>query len=496
VSLFAVGPAGSSPTPAAPVAPSFLAAGPFLAGSFDETVAVRPAVDSDPDTQAVVRRRRGRVWTYRWPIAVGLAGLAVAAAVTVVALRPGDGAPPAGPAAEPATPPVALLWKVPTGSGGTEPPAVSADRIVLSSADGKLLGYRRDNGSLAWSVPVGAGARVAAGIPGRRAYAVTTGGAVLAVDTGTGATVWRRTTGTTFDSRPVVGAGRVYAGGRDGVLYAYLLSGSHTRWRVWADDRFSMSPALVGTVAVAFAADGRLYGTDRDGTPMWKPSVGPAGAGPVAAAGAACLPLRDGSVRCVDAGNGSLLPLIRADGAAVTSIAGGGGLLFAAGSDGSVSAWEPMSGQQRWVYRPPAGSAAAGRLLVRTGEIDVAYPDGRLAGLDVRTGTPRWHYTIPEALSADPSGDDGGLFLLGGSGTLYALRPPGIAAGLGSSPTATPQPTDRPPVGGDDPPAHHRADPSLSESPSSEPSSDPPSSEPPDSDPPKSDPPSEGADPG
>lgn len=474
------------------MAPSFLSAGPFLAGGFDQTAAVRPAVDTDPATRIVVRRRRGRVWIYRWPIAVGLAGLVVAAAVTVIALRPGNGASPSSPPPAPTTPPVALLWKTPTGSGVTEPPAVSGDRVVLSSSDGRLRGYRRDDGTLAWSVPVGAGARVAAAIPGRRAYAVTTDGHLLAVDAGTGETAWRRTTGTKFDSRPVVGAGRVYAGGRDGVLYAYALSGSHARWRVWADERFSMSPTLVGSVAVAFAADGRLYGTDRNGTPIWKPAVGPAAAGPVAAAGAACLPLEDGSVRCVRADNGAMLPVIRPDGITLKSVAGGAGLVFAAGSDGTLGAWEPLSGGRRWQVDPTDGSAGPGRLLARTGEIDVAYPDGHLVGLDASTGAVRWQYRIPEPLSAAPAGDDGGLFVLGASGTLYALRPPGNAAALGSSPTVSPPPTTRPAGGA--PPVHHRPDPSISASLPSDPASDPPSSSPPASDPP-SDPPSDGAHP-
>jgi outer membrane protein assembly factor BamB/actin-like ATPase involved in cell morphogenesis len=486
-------PAPVSPSPgtgSTPVAPSFLAAGPFLGGGFDETVAVRPPLDADPATRGVVRKRRGPIWTYRWPIAVGLAGLVVAAAVTVVALRPGDRSERSSPPGAPTTPPVALLWKTATGPGVSEPPAVSGDRVVLSSSDGTLRGYNRDDGKLAWSVAVGAGARVAAAIPGRRAYAVTTDGHLLAVDVGTGETVWRRTTGTTFDARPVVGEGRVYAGGRDGVLYAYALSGSHARWRVWADQRFRMSPTLVGSVAVAFAADGRLYGTDRDGTPIWKPTVGPATAAPVAAAGAACLPLEDGSVRCVRADNGAMLPLIRTDGITLKSVAGDGALVFAAGSDGSVGAWEPFSGGQRWAVLPAAGPA---RLLARAGEVDVAYPDGHLVGLDARTGAVRWRHRIPEPLSAAPAGDAGGLFVLGASGTLYALRPPGIAAGLGSSPSVAPPPTTRPPAGGA-PPVHHSADPSISASSPSGPPSDPASSGPPASDPPKSDPPSPDAD--
>lgn len=467
-----------SPAPPPPVAPT----SPMPA-------AVRPAVDVDVPTRLVTRRPRRRVWTYRWPIAVGLAGVLVAAAVTVVAVRPRDAARPAPTG--PTTAPVALLWKMPTGVGSTEPPAVSGDRIVLGTADGQVRGYRRDDGLLSWSADVGSGARVATGIPGARAYVSTAGGRLVAIDTDTGEIAWQRSTSTRFDARPMVGAGRVYAGGRDGVLYAYELGGSHTRWRVWADDRISLTPVLVGTVAVLAADDGRLYGTDRYGTPMWKPSVGMPAASPVAVDGTACLPLRNGSVRCARAADGSLLPSIAPAGVMLTTVAGGAGLVFAAGADGSVGAWDPVSGQQRWTYRPPSATGGAGHLLVRTGEIDVAYPDGHLTGLDVRTGAERWQYATGDRLDTAPSGDDHGIFVLGASGVLYALRPPGVAAALGSAPAAGPSPTTRPAP----PPTHRR--PTLSE-PASEPGGSPsgPPSDSPSFEPPTSGPASFAAAPG
>ena len=126
---------------------------------------------------------------------------------------------------------------------------------------------------------------------------------------------------------------------------------------------------------------------------------------------------------------------------------------------------------------------------MRTGEIDVAYPDGRLVGLDAGTGAPRWQYATGDHLAAAPGGDDHGIFVLGASVTLYALRPPGAAVVLGSSPTVAPTPTyaTRPA------PTHRptttlpTVSASVPDEPPSELPSDPPSSVPPSSEPPPSD---------
>jgi outer membrane protein assembly factor BamB/actin-like ATPase involved in cell morphogenesis len=474
------------------VAPPFF---PVVAGAGSGPVSpagptnVRPAVDLDLPTQLVTRRRPGRLWTYRWPIVVGLAGVLVAVAVTIAAARSRGSAQPAPTATSSSTEPVALLWKTPTGSGSTDPPTVGRDRIVLGAADGRVRGYRRDDGLLSWSVAVGASTRIAAGVPGDRAYAATGDGRLVAIDTTTGEIAWHRTTSTRFDAPPAVGAGRVYAGGRDGVLYAYDLAGSHSRWRVWAADRISVTPVLIGSIAVMAAEDGRLYGTDHAGTLRWQPSVGPPAANPVAAAGAVCLPLRDGSVRCARAVDGSLLPRIAAAGMRLTALAGGAELLYGAAADGSIGAWDPVSGGSRWNYRPPWAAGGAGHLLMRTGELDVAYPDGRLVGLDARTGAERWQYATGERLGAAPGGDDGGIFVLGVSGMLYALRPPGVTTALGSSPTVEPPAYTRPVV----PPVHHRTTPPSASVSGPDETSSGPTSGPPSSEPPTSGPPSEGA---
>ena len=72
----------------------------------------------------------------------------------------------------------------------------------------------------------------------------------------------------------------------------------------------------------------------------------------------------------------------------------------------------------------------------------MAFPDGRLVGLDAASGAVRWQNATGDSFANGPRGDDTGVFAVGESGTLYALRPPG---GTGALPAASTSPTPTPP---------------------------------------------------
>ena len=117
------------------------------------------------------------------------------------------------------------------------------------------------------------------------------------------------------------------------------------------------------------------------------------------------------------------------------------------GEDGSITAWDTTTGKLTWRYRVPAAKAGAGYPALRTAaaEVDVAFPDGRLVGLDAASGAVRWQNATGDSFANGPRGDDTGVFAVGESGTLYALRPPGgtgalPAASTSTSPTLTPPP--------------------------------------------------------
>ncbi|MEU4236343.1 Hsp70 family protein [Actinoplanes sp. NPDC026619] len=389
----------------------------------------------------------GRKRSVKWPIIGGFAAvLVIVAAVTAIAVWPKGGDAPAG-AGEPggggsaAVAGVPVVWKAATGVGAGEPPAVGAELVFVSGQDGTLRAYRRSDGGKAWELHLGDGLRASTRVVGGVVYAVTGDGGVYAVDGAKGTELWHRNTGNPVVARPFADAERVFVGGKDGVLYAYKYAEGHGRWRVWAAE-ISYPPTVIGDVVVVAGSDGRLFGASSGGAELWKAQVGVASGGPVPAGDAACVALEAGTARCVRVADGRVLAEIRAEGTTLTRIYASDGVVFGAGADGSVGAWDAVTGERRWLV---PGAGGAGFPLVRAGEVDVTFPDGRIAGLDAATGKTLWESRTGDHFSAAVRGDEAGLYAVGEGGVLYALRPPGSSTALPSptvtTATATPTPT-------------------------------------------------------
>ncbi|WP_433378216.1 Hsp70 family protein [Actinoplanes sp. CA-142083] len=389
---------------------------------------------------------RSRWRAYRWPIIGGFAAvLLTVTAVSAVAAWPwsddrregsaGSGGSTGTSAV--AQPGAQVLWRVNTGVPAVEPPAVGGQWILVSGQDGTLRAYRRTDGALSWEMELGPGARADARIVNGVAYAVTGAGRIIAVDATYGSELWHRDTGHDVAARPAVDEERVYAGDGDGVLYAYEIGEKHRRWRAWSEGKIGTSPVVSDGIVVVASGDGKLNGVSDQGAVLWRAEAGKVTDGPVVAGDAVCVAIANGTVRCVELKDGAELDGI-ADQVSVSRIAGGDGMVLTAGADGSISAWDARTSDVRWRYRPEQGGAA-GIPVVRGGEVDVAYPDGRLVGLDARTGSLLWQNVTGDRFEVAASGDGAGLFAVGASGTLYALRPPGSnSAAIELSPTALP----------------------------------------------------------
>jgi outer membrane protein assembly factor BamB len=175
----------------------------------------------------------------------------------------------------------------------------------------------------------------------------------------------------------------------------------------------------------------------RGGYVQLKPRIGQPAGGPVAAGDAACTPLTDGSVRCVRISDGDTLPPMALPGTKLSAPASDGTLIFATGANGAVGAWDPDTGAQRWLVAPERPAAGAGHLGRHRSRIVVAYPDGRLIGLDAAAGTLLWEVTLPDHFDTAPRVDDMATYVVGRTGTLYALQTPGFAEYARPSPTPT-----------------------------------------------------------
>ncbi|WP_433303055.1 Hsp70 family protein [Actinoplanes sp. CA-030573] len=424
------------PPPHGPAAPALSDDSARTAGSASVPPRDQFPPPSSPSDQGSARSR----WrAYRWPVIGGFAAvLLTVTAVTAAAAwprEPKDAQPPGGAAPAGATSPVAqaggaaVVWKVNTGVPAVEPPAVGGNWVLTSGRDGTIRAYRRADGTKAWERKLGAGARADTAITGGVAYAVTAAGRIVAIDAGTGKEIWHRDVGHPVAARPVADGRRVYAGGDDGMLYSYEAGAGQQRRRAFGQGKIVAPPVVRDGVVVFASGDGNLRGVSTQGAPLWKAEAGPVVDGPVTAGDSVCVAIENGTVRCVLAASGAELPGFARGGAAIEHIAGGDGVLYASAADGSVTAWNTQSGAERWRLQTQKSIP-----VVRGDELDVAFEDGRLAGLDALNARTLWQNPTGDRISVAPRGDGAELFVISDSGVLYALRPP---AGNAATATAT-----------------------------------------------------------
>ena len=376
--------------------------------------------------------------SYRWPVIGGIAAvLLTVTAVTAATAWPWDrgrtggspsslGSQPSASASVAASGSAAgteagVLWKVATGTPATGPPAVSAQRIIVGGQDGTLRAFGRADGKLDWQVALGAGLRVSTQVAGNVVIATTGDGGVAGIDANAGAVLWRRNLGAPIGARPATSAQLTYVAGRDGAVEAYRIGEGNRRWRLRTKGEITRPPLVIAGTVVVAAGDGKLYGVTSTGVTRWSTPVGKVVDGPLAAGDAACAVIDNGTVKCVRASDGAKRGGITQP-VPIERIAGGRLLVYTAGADGSIAGWNPDTAKVLWRY-PRTGKA--GFPAQGTSEVDVAYPDGTLAGLDARSGEELWRNATGDRFGVGPSSDATGVFAVGTKGTLYALRPPG-----------------------------------------------------------------------
>jgi outer membrane protein assembly factor BamB len=251
-------------------------------------------------------------------------------------------------------------------------------------------------------------------------YAAGTDGTIHAVDAATGQARWTAKTGVQLDAAPVVTADRLYVGGRDAVVYAYDLSGNRV-WRFWTDGEIRSSPVVTADAVYVANQKGNLYGVTLGGGEKWHVSVGSVAAAPTLAGDLICATADAAALQCVRADNGQAAPRITPPNGLSGTPVGTAGLVFGAGTDGIVTAWNTATGTQLWRFAPASGASGAGYPARANDVVYLTGPGGDLAALDAASGTAQWEFSVPDTLVAPAVVDSGLLYAVGQTGTVYAL---------------------------------------------------------------------------
>jgi outer membrane protein assembly factor BamB/actin-like ATPase involved in cell morphogenesis len=360
---------------------------------------------------------------YRWQFIGGV--VAAVLVVTATTAWPRDDASPAGPApSTPASTPVARqLWQATTGSPATGPPVASVDRVFVGGADGVIRAFRRSDGHPQWTFPTGSGAVFVSRVLDERVYAGTASGVLYAVDARTGEQRWRKEVGDRLVAPPSVHPNHVYVGDRSGVLHSYARDGGRL-WRYRTGGEIRTSPASVGDLAVVASRDGRLYAVNTKNVLVWKSTVGQVTATPAGVGRAVCVGLDNGSISCRNTDDGTEAARITSAGNPLSAPLGADRMVVAAAADGTVAAWDALTGDQRWRLPPAGGVSGPVRLAMREGMLHGVDADGRLFAIDPAGGAERWRFDLGDRVDVPPWAEGGALFAVGTTGTLHALRVP------------------------------------------------------------------------
>lgn len=304
-------------------------------------------------------------------------------------------------------------WRVaPQGDARLSAPAV-APGLGVSVGAGEVLGFDPASGQTLWTVDRVRGPIVPPAIdPTASAHGIvvyTEGAdaktsALVAIDALSHERLWRVPLGNVSRSAPSISDGTVFVGARDHAVYAVDLQAGRVLWKATtqgevdpsvavADGRVfavSENPASGRAALDAFAADsGRRAWT-------FSPSRLPAGASaPTVAGGTVFAGFGDGTVRAIDASNGSerWREAVRVDFSPLSSPAFADGRVFVVDRDGGLYAFDAKTGSRSWDYQF-AGTGDWTAPLVSNGFVMVGLDDGTIAAVNARTGHLVWESTL------------------------------------------------------------------------------------------------------
>jgi outer membrane protein assembly factor BamB len=167
------------------------------------------------------------VWDNKWLIAATSSG-------TLLAFRGSDGH---------------LVWRRDLGANVSSPPALAADRVYVSSGDGRVHALQVETGEPLWATAIGGSP---GGLAARddRIYAGSNDNYLYCLLAKDGTIDWRWMTGGDIVGRPLVLDDRVYVAALDNILRALDRKSGVQQWKRGLDLRPTKGPVAAGDVLI------------------------------------------------------------------------------------------------------------------------------------------------------------------------------------------------------------------------------------------------------
>lgn len=258
-------------------------------------------------------------------------------------------------------PPLELLWKYKTGTGGNEvwtSPAVSDSIAYIGSTDNYIYAIDTNSGDLKWKYKVKAGTIQSPTASDNIVFIGADG--VYALDALTGDQIWDYSIneGASFSS-PIISGGTVYIGSEEGYgsikgyISAIDVKTGKLKWKYQAGDKVRSSPAISGNLVYVGSLDGYVYALDSNtGDLKWKYKTGnQVFSSPSISDDTLYIGSNDGSVYVLDANTGNLKWKYKTGHEVRSSPAVSGGIVYIGSLDNSIYALDAGTGNLKWKFQ-------------------------------------------------------------------------------------------------------------------------------------------------
>ncbi|HSJ15494.1 MAG TPA: PQQ-binding-like beta-propeller repeat protein [Longimicrobiales bacterium] len=300
-----------------------------------------------------------------------------------------------------------IRWSYATEGPLRTAPAMTTDRIFLSSADGSV--HALDHaGQLLWKTRIGDAVTAAPAVVGRDVIVQNRAGVIVALDARDGAVRWRRPTGADaplawgyesgdiYTSAPAVADGTAVIGSGDGSVYGVAVADGAVRWTLKTGGRVRASPALAGGVVYVGSMDGSVYAIDAaTGAQRWR---------------------FDTEGRALDSRQYGFDRRTIQFGPTVVD-----GTVYVGARDGFLYAIDAATGAERWRFDHEV-SWVTGTPVVWQGTVFAGSSDARFFhAVDAATGTEQWRLGTSAPVWSSPFVADGIVYFGDSGGTVHAV---------------------------------------------------------------------------
>jgi outer membrane protein assembly factor BamB len=302
-----------------------------------------------------------------------------------------------------------LAWTFPTSAPIVSSPVIRAGRVYFGGFDSALYAIDLHSGNAIWKVPTGGRIRSTPVVTDSVVYFLSGDGRMRAVHAATGAPIWTFATGGErehdfadyYDSSPTLFRGVLYFGSGDGHVYAVSERDGVLRWKFLTGDVVHARPAVDSSGVFVGSFDGIFYALRlTTGDPVWTfKSVGqryfPKGefsGSPTLYGGLIFVGARDYNFYAIDqAGGYCHWNKSFARGWALPNAIADTVLYMGTSDDRLLLAVRPSSGYEYWKVN--LGFNIFGGLAAEGTVGYVGTLQGKLYGIDLRTGAVNWTFT-------------------------------------------------------------------------------------------------------